>query len=74
MIIIKNIILYFIKIRHTDDFPSTDTRLVHYSTLHEVIKLDNCKHVRYKTVKLITYKRNTSTWEELVYKQHYLKF
>ena len=23
MIIIKNIILYFIQIRHTDDFPST---------------------------------------------------
>ena len=28
MIIIKIIILYFIQIRHTDDFPSTDTRLV----------------------------------------------
>ena len=28
MIIIKNIILYFIQIRHTDDFPSTGTRLV----------------------------------------------
>ena len=24
MIIIKNIILYFIQIRHTDDFPSTN--------------------------------------------------
>ena len=28
MIIIKNIILYFIQIRYTDDFPSTGTRLV----------------------------------------------
>ena len=28
MIIIKNSILYFIQIRHTDDFPSTGTRLV----------------------------------------------
>ena len=28
MIIIKIIILYFIQITHTDDFPSTDTRLV----------------------------------------------
>ena len=28
MIITKMIMLYFIQIRHTDDFPSTDTRLV----------------------------------------------
>ena len=28
MIIIKVIILYFIQIRHIDDFPSTGTRLV----------------------------------------------
>ena len=28
MIIIKTIILYFIQITHTDDFPSTGTRLV----------------------------------------------
>ena len=28
MIIIKSIILYFIQIRHTDDLPSTGTRLV----------------------------------------------
>ena len=28
MIIIKIIFLYFIQIRHTDDFPSTGTRLV----------------------------------------------
>ena len=28
MIIIQIIILYFIQIRHTDDFPSTGTRLV----------------------------------------------
>ena len=29
MIIIKIIILYFIQIRHTDDFPSTGSRLVY---------------------------------------------
>ena len=28
MIVITIIILYFIQIRHTDDFPSTGTRLV----------------------------------------------
>ena len=28
-ILIEIIILYFIQIRHTDDFPSTGTRLVH---------------------------------------------
>ena len=28
IIIIKIVILYFIQIRHTDDFPSTGTRLV----------------------------------------------
>ena len=28
MIIINIFVLYFIQIRHTDDFPSTDTRLV----------------------------------------------
>ena len=28
MIIINIIILYFLQIRHTDDFPSTGTRLV----------------------------------------------
>ena len=32
MIIIKIIILYFIQIRHTDDFPSRGTRLVIYKT------------------------------------------
>ena len=31
MIIIKIVILYFIQIRHTDDFPSTRTRLVYIS-------------------------------------------
>ena len=36
MIIIKISILYFIQIRHTDDFPSMDTRLV---SLIEVMKL-----------------------------------
>ena len=30
MTIIKIIILYYIQIRHTDDFPSTGTRLVYY--------------------------------------------
>ncbi len=30
MIIIKNSILYFIQFRHTDDIPSTGTRLVKY--------------------------------------------
>ena len=29
MIIIKNIILYFMQILHTDDFPSTCARLVY---------------------------------------------
>ena len=38
MIIIKNIILYFIEIRHTDDFPSTGTRLVANNNLY----LDEC--------------------------------
>ena len=30
MIIIKTIILYFIQVTHTDDFPSTGTRLVYH--------------------------------------------
>ena len=30
MIVIKTIFLYFIEIAHTDDFPSTGTRLVYY--------------------------------------------
>ena len=33
MIIIKIIILYFIQIRHTGDFTSTDTRLVNNNVL-----------------------------------------
>ena len=39
MIIIKIIIiLYFIQIRHTDDFPSTGTRLVSImATIYDVI-------------------------------------
>ena len=43
MIIIKIIILYFIQIRHTDDLPSTGTRLVEYnmsfqiSNIHQII-------------------------------------
>ena len=28
MVITRNVILYFIQIRHTDDFPSTGTRLL----------------------------------------------
>ena len=36
MIIIKIVILYFIQIRHTDDFPSTGTRLV---------TLNSCKKI-----------------------------
>ena len=32
MIIIKISILYFIQIRHTDDFPSTGTRVVVLNT------------------------------------------
>ena len=32
MVIIKINILYFIQIRHTDDFPSTGTRLVAISS------------------------------------------
>ena len=35
MIIIKNSILYFIQIRHTDDFTSTGTRLVLSKTVKE---------------------------------------
>ena len=33
MIIIKIIVLYFIQIRHTDDFPSNGTRLVNCKSL-----------------------------------------
>ena len=38
MIIIKNIILYFIQIRHTNDFPLTGARLIgyNYNTLNKV--------------------------------------
>ena len=35
MIIITIIILYFIQIRHTDDFPSTGTRLVNYNVKYK---------------------------------------
>ena len=43
IIIFKIIILYFIQIRHTDDFPSTATRLVSLKALtrQNVIDLDN---------------------------------
>ena len=37
MIIIKIIILYFIKIRHTDDFPSTGTCLVLFNCLWSAV-------------------------------------
>ena len=46
MIIIKIIFLYSIEIAHTDDFPSTGTRLVHVNCLH-VFKTDyiiDCLH------------------------------
>ena len=40
MIITKIIILYLIQIRHTDDFPSTGTRLV-------IVIIDNSVHPYY---------------------------
>ena len=43
MIIIKNVILYFIHITHTDDFPSTGTRLV----LIICLGLDLCSFVSF---------------------------
>ena len=46
MIIIKNIILYFIQIRHTDDLPSTGTGLVYINIANEsptISPLDNGK-------------------------------
>ena len=42
MIIIKIIILYFIQIRHTDDFPSTGTRLVLHKTSCRTAVDNNC--------------------------------
>ena len=36
MIIITNIILYFIQIRHTDDFPSTGTWLESIMTIRDI--------------------------------------
>ena len=42
MIIIKSVILYFIQIRHTDDFPSTGTRLVKL-----IIRLKNSRWLFY---------------------------
>ena len=39
VIIIKIIILYFIQIRHTDDFPSTGTRLVEYNLYYTYMPL-----------------------------------
>ena len=42
MIIIKIIILYFIQIRHTNDFPSTGTRLVIFNNTHSTDK----KHLK----------------------------
>ena len=37
MIIIKIIILFFIQIRHIDDFPSTGTRLAKYNQYFKII-------------------------------------
>ena len=42
MIIIKNIILYFIQIRHTDDFPSTGTLLVILQYVISIIDKKKC--------------------------------
>ena len=41
MIIINNIILYFIQIRHTDDFPSMGTGLVLIIIIHNVLCVTN---------------------------------
>ena len=47
MIIIKIMILYFIQIRHTDDFPSTGTRLVHLTIISErIIELEHNRSVQ----------------------------
>ena len=43
MIIIKIIIVYFIHISHTDDFPSTGTHLVDLGVVH------NCQHLPIST-------------------------
>ena len=50
MIIIKTIILYFIQITHTDDFPSTGTRLVNNNPEQTQLKstLTNVYPIRYK--------------------------
>ena len=49
MIIIKISILYFIQIRHTDDFPSTGTRLVVITNAVVSTQSDDgsCKFYRY---------------------------
>ena len=44
MIMIKIIILYFIQIRHTDDFSSTGTRLVIVILTDIIIVLTNKYH------------------------------
>ena len=49
MIIIKHIILYFIQIRHTDDFPSTGTRLVHIIVLKPTFRKYPVTHTNYIT-------------------------
>ena len=41
MIMIKIINIYFIQIRHTDDFPSTGTRLVILNQIYTKSNYDN---------------------------------
>ena len=46
MIIIKIIILYFIQITHTDDFPSTGTRLVHNVVSNTLLTIHISRYMR----------------------------
>ena len=54
MIIIKIIILYFIKIRHTDDFPPTGTLLVIIIIYLLYIALNPCTVLRASQLKGVT--------------------
>ena len=49
MIIIKIIFIYFIDIAHTDDFPSTGTRLVS----NEHLNSTTCISIHYKHFRLL---------------------
>ena len=57
IIIIKIIILYFIQFRHTDDFPSTGSRLVKLliRTHHEQVKLHSCLNKVNLTLNIICF-------------------